>query len=158
MSPFENQSLSIESLGSFEVPSGRLVVADPVYLNHKDLAVVIANAKPGRWMATVARGSSYGPYVASVTVFHETELHRDGAVDRERMHSVGVDTARVCIVDARSIGCYENAELAPGLKPDRFGLMVPSGFGDSIYSACVREYAGQAVSMRIVFIETEGTK
>lgn len=150
------QSKAIESLGGFDVPSGRLVVADPVYLTHKDLAVVIANAKPGRWFAMVGRESSYGPWVSSLTVAHESELARDGAGDREVMHRVGVDTARVCVVDSRAIGCYENADLSPRLKADQFGLMVPSGFGDWIYTACVREFMGKAVSIRIVFIETEG--
>lgn len=142
-----------ESLPWFEVPSGRLVVADPMYLTNKDLAVVIANAKPGRWVATV---SHHENFVSSVTVFHESELSRDGAFDRETMHRVGVDTARVCIVDSRSIGSCQNAEPVEGLKVDRFGLIVPSGFGDWIYEACVREFNGQAVSIRIVFIGTEG--
>jgi len=149
------QLQGVESLGSFDVPSGRLVVADPCYLTHKDLAVVIANAKPGRWFAMAGRESSYGPWVSSLTVAHESELARDVAGDREVMHRVGVDTARVCVVDSRSIGCYENADLSPRLKADRFGLMVPSGFGDGIYACCVREHDGKAVSIRIVFIEAE---
>jgi hypothetical protein len=153
MSPLENQSSSVEMLGSFEVPSGRLVVADPCYLTNRDLAVVIANAKPGGWMATIGHHENF---VSSVTVFHESELARDGAVDRESMHRVGVDTGRVCIVDSRSIGSYQNAEWSDGLKVDPFGLIVPSGFGDWIYEACVREFMGQAVSVRIVFIGTEG--
>lgn len=147
------QISSIESLGSFEVPSGRLVVADPCYLTNKDLAVVIANAKPGRWMASVGH---YGGYASSVTVFHESELRRDGAIDRESMHRVGVDTGRVCIVDSRSIGCFQKAEIPLVFMHSQFGLIVPSGFGDSIYEACVREFMGQAVSVRVVFIDTEG--
>jgi hypothetical protein len=142
-----------EPLPRFEVPSGRLVVADPMYLTNKDLAVVLTNAKPGQWMVTVGHHENF---VSCVTVFHESELSRDGAVDRELMHRVGVDTARVCIVDSRSIGSYQNADWADGVKVDRFGLIVPSGFGDWIYEACVREFKGQAVSIRIVFIDTEG--
>jgi hypothetical protein len=126
-----------------------------VYLTNKDLAVVITNAKPGRWMVTVGHHENF---VSCVTVLHESELSRDGAVERELMHRVGVDTARVCIVDSRSIDSLENTDWAKGLKVDRFGLIVPSGFGDFTYDACVREFNGQAVSIRIVFIETEGTK
>jgi hypothetical protein len=152
------QSQVVESLGWFMVPSGRLVVADPVYLTNKNLAVVIANAKPGRWFAMVGREASYWPWVSSLTVAHESELARDGAVDRESMHRVGVDTARVCVVDSRSIVSYENADLSHRLKTDQFGLMVPGGFGDGIFDCCVREYAGKSVSIRIVFIETEVTQ
>jgi hypothetical protein len=141
---------------SFEVPSGRMVVADPAYLTHENLAVVIDNAKPGRWWAVMARESDCGPYVSSVVVFHDSESELDGAADRELMRTVGVDSGHVCLVDAGSIDCYEIAGLAPGLRIDPCGLMVPSGFGDGIYACCVRERAGQAVLVRIVFIDTEG--
>jgi hypothetical protein len=147
------QSLPSGLIGAFQVPSGRLVVADPMHLTNKGLAVVIGNAKPGPWMAAVAHHENF---VSSVTVFHESELRRDGAIDRETMHRVGVDTARVCIVDSRSIGCYAESEWNDGVDVDQFGMIVPSGFGDWIYEACVREFNGQAVSVRIVFIDTEG--
>jgi hypothetical protein len=132
-----------------------LIVADPCYLTNKDFAVVVANAKPGRWVAMIGREASYGPWVSSLTVAHESELVRDGAVDRELMRRVGVDTARLVVVDSRSIGCYVNADLGPRLKADQFGLMVPSGFGDGIFDCCVREYAGKSVSIHISFIEME---
>lgn len=139
-------------LGAFEVPSGRLIVADPVYLADKDLAVVIDNAKPGRWIAL----AEIGVRVVSVFVFHELDAVRDAEDDRELMFNVGVDTARVCIVDSESIEGYEDADLSPGFKAGPFGVMVPSGFGDGIYSCRVREYDGQAVSVCVRFIETEG--
>lgn len=143
---------NVKTLGSFEVPSGRLVVADPAYLNHKDLAVVIDNAKPGRWIAT----TGVWPWFSSLFVFHESDAVRDTRDDRDLMYEVGVDSARVCVVDSRAIGSYEEADLSPGFKPGPFGVMVPSGFGDGIYSCRVREFAGQAVSVLVVFIESEG--
>jgi hypothetical protein len=142
---------NVKSLGSFEVPSGRLVVADPIYLTDKHWGVVVANAKPGRWiaMAQIDLGS------ARLMVFHESDVDRDAEDDRELRFKVGVDTGRVCVVDSRSIASYVNADLNPGFTTDQFGVMVPSGPGDGIYDCWVREYAGQAVSIHVVFIEAE---
>lgn len=153
----DSQNYTAQSVGWFEVPSGRLVVADPVYLTHSDLAVVIDNAKPGRWIAMVGRAQMdwAGLRVSSLFVFHESDAVRDARDDRELNHSIGVDTGRVCVVDSRAIGSYEDADLSPGYKPDPFGLMVRSGFGDGIYPCRVCEYAGQAVSVRVTFIEPE---
>lgn len=154
----DSPNFTAQSVGGFEVPSGRLIVADPVYLTHSDLAVVIDNAKPGRWIAMVghAQIDGDGPRVSSLFVFHESDAVRDAQDDRELIYTIGVDTGRVCVVDSRAIGSYEDADLSPGYKPGPFGVMTPSGFGDWIYRCRVREHAGQAVSVGIVFIETEG--
>ena len=142
---------SVKTLGSFGVPSGRLVVADPVYLTNKDLAVVINNAMPGRWIALARIGSR----VLSLFAFHESDSVRDAHDDRELTFRVGVDSGRVCVVDSQSIESYKDASLRPGFACDPFGVMVPSGFGDGIYDCRVREYAGQAVSVAMTFIDSE---
>lgn len=152
----DSPNFTAQSVGWFEVPSGRLVVADPVYLTHPDLAAVIDNAKPGRWVAMVGHArTDCGPRVSSLFVFHESGSVRDARDDRELNHTIGVDTGRVCVIDSGAIGSYEDADLSPGYKPGPFGVMVRSGFGDGIYLCRVRECAGQAVSVRVTFIEPE---
>jgi len=141
-----------KTLGAFAVPSGRLVVGDPCYFDSKDWAVFIENAMPGRWIAM----AGVGPWVSSLFVFHESDAVRDAQDDRELTYEIGVDTGRLCVVDSRAIGSYEDATPSPGFRPDPFGVMVTSGFGDGIYPCRVREYAGRAVSVRVLFIETEG--
>lgn len=138
-------------LGVFDVPSGRLVVADPVYLNNKDWGRVIRNAKPGRWIAL----AEIGPVVASVFVFHESDAVRATNDDRGLHFNIGVDSGRACIVDSESSKGYEDADLSPGFKPGPFGLMVPTGFGDGIYSCWLREYAGETVSVHVRFFDWE---
>lgn len=139
--------LSVKSLGSFDVPSGRLFVADPCYFDNRDWGVVLDNAKPGRWIVLAGVGSR----VSSVFAFHESDGVRDSVDDHELTFKIGVDSGRVAIVDSQSIGCYEDAELKPGFECDPFGVMVQSGIGDGIYRCAVREFAGQAVSVRIDF-------
>lgn len=139
---------AIRSLGSFEVPSGRLVVADPCYFDNRDWGVVIDNAKPGRWIVLAGVGS----WVSSVFAFHESDGVRDSVDDHElTFFCGGIDSGRVAIVDSQSIKCYEDAKLKPGFECDPFGVMVQSGIGDGIYCCAVREFAGQAVSVRIDF-------
>lgn len=158
----EMSGIDFRSLGSFQVPGGRLVVADPCYLNDKDFSVAIGNARPGRWVAWAEIGPRLHPVadwpqglVASLFVCHGSYSVRDAISDRDLTFKVSVDSGRVCVADSKSIDRYEDAIFNPGFECDPFGVMVPSGIGDGIYLCRVRELVGEAVSVEVRFIDSE---
>jgi hypothetical protein len=147
-------NLGVRPLGRFSVPSGRLYVGDPEYVGDDRFSLTIAPVKSGPWLAEADVIESFGERVTSVVVFSECHAHVTDVVQFLRWAKVGVDTGRICISDVSWLA--RNAELPISFKTHSFGLMLRSGFGDGIYPVCIREADGVVVSVRIVFIESEG--
>jgi len=146
-------NLGVRPLGRFSLPSGRLYVGDPEYVGDDRLSLTMARVKSGPWLAVAHVIESFGERITSLTMFSEFHPYHD-KVESERWAEVGVETGRICVCDVRWLA--HGAELPISLETHAFGLMVCSGYGDGCYPVCIRESNGVIVSVRIVFIESEG--
>jgi len=162
---------TLQSIGSFEVTSGKLVVSDPCY-DHSIIAGVL-NVKNGQWNAEVSiddgrpmvlkiehvtspRTGYFEKTPLEVDVdsgqagFFESSAYRDDSVireehygDGERIHDETDPFYAVC--------CSHTLE-ALGAGTFEFGAVSSSGYGDGTYECLVaKNDDGEIVSAQINF-------
>ena len=169
------------TVGTFTVGSGRLVVSDPCYPvdNEEDLQIILSNVKNGKWTATI----SYTPdeVVKNVFVFYGEKKPSGKWHVCDKL--IGVDSAQAGIFDFKTFGMDDAIQFVVkndydieidevGLKyfaacsdmvaSDAQGGVVPggavsmSGYGDGMYEVKVKyNISKEVVGVMIDFGDEE---
>ena len=169
---------TIVSLGSFEVVSEELVVADPCRAPGTWCMGRLKRVRPGHWNAgaSIADAGAWGDRVAMLSVWHEDAPEKDELCSGEADFDVGVDSGQVGFFDAAHYRDSSVIDAAPqrswsdgenlwydhccaltlsstqaGVLP--FGAVSASGFGDGGYSCLYyTNSAGEILRAEIAFI------
>jgi hypothetical protein len=153
--------------GEFHLESGKLIVTDPCYQRSTLCQGVIDQARPGTWMVDVVE-SRHGR-IALLEVQHKG--YSGPLLWLPCPFEVGVDSGQAGIFDeARyptgETGQYGDSDSFYGkaceitLSEDgagcmEFGAVSQSGFGDGSYTAYVARDRGEAVGVRVVFVDED---
>ena len=111
------QTVTIEPLGDLPMPTGRIIVCDPMMVGHSDLPVLAEQVEPGNYQASVVRLSTtytdnpalhWSEIAALRVVVRDSPVvaweaaQLEGQEDPEVLYGYPVDTGLACIVDAGS--------------------------------------------------------
>lgn len=161
---------SLQSIGSFEVTSGQLIVSDPCY-DHSIIAGVL-NVKNGQWNAEIESDNGR-PMVLQIehassprteffkktplevdvdsgqAGFFESSAYRDDSVVKEEHYG---DGDRICEETPFYSVCCSHTLEDPGAGTFEFGAVSSSGYGDGTYECLVAKNAdGEIVAAQINF-------
>ncbi|MBT2701597.1 SMI1/KNR4 family protein [Bacillus sp. ISL-40] len=171
------------SLGSFQVPSGKLIISDPCYgydeEDTEDLQVLLKPAKRGDWSATVSYDEE--EVVHQLVVFWGNTEPEGEWIPIDQL--IAVDSAQAGIFDCtffdddeKIIDEIENvydiemdddvskyyvaccdavgSEQQGGIVPG--GAVAMSGYGDGLYPVYIKQDASsEIVSVMIDFLESD---
>jgi Protein of unknown function (DUF4241) len=98
------------NIGTFDLLSGILLAADPLYSPRSNLHTVVLNALPGTWTAFVIHGKTlFGRRPIRLQVQHSAATPSTSWTNHQ--HTVPVDTAQVGFYDNRHFQKQSNIPL-----------------------------------------------
>lgn len=163
-----------ETVGDFDVQSGKLVVSDPCYDRGTWCAGVLENVKNGKWTAEVEYSDEgdWGSRVKELRAY--ADGYRDHYAYKRVNFEIGVDSGQVCLSDESVYprgetgeygeldtfygrACEANGSVAgSGIFEDGRAVVSSSGFGDGSYDGyTVTNERGEIVGVRVVFIDED---
>lgn len=138
---------------SFEVRSGVLQVADPLYLAERvRCALYDLRARNGTWRVEVVTGEygEWGPRISELRCRHGS-ISDNESIEDLISDDIGVDAATVCVYETAD-GIENAHESEEPLVVGPHGACSTSGIGDGTYTACGRYDGEELVAVRVVFI------
>ena len=160
----------IIEVGSFNVPSGMIVVSDPCYENADQI-----KAKIGKWVGVVVRrsgdwwGSGAKPHdrTCMLLAFHESLRGKEKSfiagkipygVKSKQLDNRAVDSGQMSVFDANAYSqdlydeCCEKSQNAGGIISGS-GVVCESGMGDGYYRMNLyTNDTGETVAVTVKFL------
>ena len=167
-SPGVVQNKRIVEVGTFDVPSGMIIVSDPCYDANEPI-----KAMAGKWVGVVV--NRICDYFSSgrehertcmLLAFHESMRGKEKAFISNRIPKgvqsrtpgfLGVDSGQMSVFDYDSYSgnlydeCCEKSTINGGIV-DGHGVVSSTGIGDGGYRMSVWENDGRAVAVTIKFL------
>jgi hypothetical protein len=168
-----------QTVGTFTVEAGELIVTDPCYQVDEDLQIILSNVKNGKWTASI----SYTDEEVVESLFVYCGEKKPNGKWHECQKAISVDSAQAGIFDRKVFGRDESIQYEVkniydikinegGLKyyvaccdvvaSDAQGGVVPggavamSGYGDGMYEVNVKYNSSkEVVGVKIDFGEEE---
>lgn len=158
---------SFVTLGSFCVPTGKLIVSDPCYGNGVWCMGELQNVSCGRWNALAIYRSflSFGKRVCRLSIKSEKYISFGNLLPEVAPFIVGVDSGIAGFFDSSHFQggdtkwydyCRRQTQLPDNAGVITCGVVASAGFGDGEYSCVIYRDRNNLMHMaELIFIADE---